>query len=184
MCLKVNRSIYALKQARDFVSLEILKIMYNSLIQPIFDYCDAVWGNVNKGLACRIQKLQNRAARIITSQSYDVRSVDILRSSGWDNLASRREKRLSLLMFDIVNHKAPAYLRDLFIMSDQNPYKSRLRDNSLKLVYNKVPKTEYCKDSISYRGVTNWNSLPPELRSSSSKTVFKKNQLAIELSSD
>ena len=40
-------------------------MIYNALIQPVFDYCDAVWGNLNKGLASKIQKLQNRPARII-----------------------------------------------------------------------------------------------------------------------
>ena len=184
LCLRVSRSINGLKQARDFVSLDVLKTIYNSLIQPIFDYCDTVWGNVNKGLANRIQKLQNRAARIITSQSYDVRSSEILKSLEWDNLALRREKRLSLLMFDVVNQKAPEYLRDLFILSSENSYKSHLRDYSQKLVFNKVPKTEYCKGSFSYRGVKNWNSLPLDLRTSTSKTTFKNNLSAIGLSSD
>ena len=31
---------------------------YNALIQPVFDYCDADWGNPNKGLANKIQKLK------------------------------------------------------------------------------------------------------------------------------
>lgn len=35
LCLKVNRTINGLKQARDFVSLEIPKIIHNSLIRPI-----------------------------------------------------------------------------------------------------------------------------------------------------
>ena len=29
-------------------------------------YCGAVWGNINKGLADKLQKLQNGAARILT----------------------------------------------------------------------------------------------------------------------
>ena len=33
---------------------------------PCFNYCGAVWGNINKGLADKLQKLQNRAARILT----------------------------------------------------------------------------------------------------------------------
>ena len=41
----------------------------------MFDYCDVVWGNLDQGLATKLQKLQNRAARIITFQGYDVRSA-------------------------------------------------------------------------------------------------------------
>ena len=68
LCSKVNRSISGLKQARDYVPLDVLNSIYKSLIQPVFDYCDIVWDNLDQGLATRIQKLQNRAARIITFQ--------------------------------------------------------------------------------------------------------------------
>ena len=47
--------------------------VHNALVVPYFDYCGAVWGNVNKGLADKLQKLQNRAARILTFSDYDVR---------------------------------------------------------------------------------------------------------------
>ena len=40
--------------------------MYNSFIQPYFDYCSAVWEGLGFELALKLQKLQNRAAGIIT----------------------------------------------------------------------------------------------------------------------
>ena len=67
-CPKVNRSISGLKQARDYAPLYVLNTIYKSLIQPVFDYCDVVWDNLDQGLATKLQKLQNRAARIITSK--------------------------------------------------------------------------------------------------------------------
>ena len=75
LCTKLSRSISGLKQARNHASLDILKMIYNALIQPVFDYCDVVWGNLNKRLSSRIQKLQNRVARIVTFQGYDVHEV-------------------------------------------------------------------------------------------------------------
>ena len=77
----------------------------------MFDYCDVVWDNLDQGLATRIQKLQNRAARIITFQGYDVRSAQIRKQLNWEELASRRQKHLSLLMYDTVNGNIPSYLR-------------------------------------------------------------------------
>ena len=43
-----------------------------------------VWGNINKGLADKLQKLQNRAARILTFSNYDVRSSVLLDELGWE----------------------------------------------------------------------------------------------------
>ena len=40
-----------------FVPLYIFTALlniYNALILPLFDYCDVVWGNLNKGLADRM----------------------------------------------------------------------------------------------------------------------------------
>ena len=87
ICSKINRPINGLRQARDYVDLEVLKTICNALIQPVFDYCDAVWGNLNKGLTSKIQKLQNGAARVITFQGYYTRSEDLLEFLNWDNLA-------------------------------------------------------------------------------------------------
>ena len=51
LCTKESRSISGLKQARNYASLDILKVIYNALIQPVFDYCDIVWRNLDKGLS-------------------------------------------------------------------------------------------------------------------------------------
>ena len=150
-------------------------MIYKALIQPVFDYCDVVWGNLNKGLATRIQKLQNRAARVITFQGYDIRSADILKQLNWEELALRRDKHLSLLMYNTINHKVPKYLSDLFLNScENNPYKSRLRNLEHNVVLNYIPRTEYYKGSFSYRGAKQWNSLPHDFKASESKAILKK----------
>ena len=146
ICSKINPPVNGLRQARDYVDLDVL-------IQPVFDYCDAVWGNLNKGLASKIQILQNRAAREITFQGYDTRSEDLLEFLNWDNLALRRNKRLCLLMYDTIHRNVPQYLSDLFPLScESNPYKSRLRENTLKIQMTHIPRTESFKGSFSYRG--------------------------------
>ena len=41
------------------------------------NYCSPVWGNIGKGLSDKLQKLQNRAARIVTFSSYENHSSDL-----------------------------------------------------------------------------------------------------------
>ena len=53
-------------------------------------------------------EIQNRAARIITFQGYDVRSAQIRKQLNWEELASRRQRYLSLLMYDTVNGNVPS----------------------------------------------------------------------------
>ena len=60
ICKKVSSAIGVLKRLRPFVSKETAIQIYNALIMPHFDYC------LSGYLSDKLQKLQNRAARIIT----------------------------------------------------------------------------------------------------------------------
>ena len=53
---------------------------------PLFNDCVVVWAGLNKGLSDGIDKLHNRAARIITQSDLKARSTDILKMLKWDTL--------------------------------------------------------------------------------------------------
>ena len=48
----------------------------------------------------RLQRLQNRAGRIITLSDYKTRSAGILQDLGWDTLAQRPSKQLVISVFN------------------------------------------------------------------------------------
>ena len=172
LCSKVNRSISGLKQARDYVPLDVLIIIYKSLIQPVFDYCDVVWDNLDQGLATKLQKLQNRAAR--TNNLSMLQRSQIRKQLNRKDLASRRQKHLSLLMYDAINKSVPSYISDLFSNDcENNPYKSKLPNNEHNVMLCRTPKTEYCKGSFTYRRGLLWNSLPNDIEASESKAILK-----------
>ena len=88
--------------------------MYNALVMPYFNYCGAVWGNINKGLADKLQKMQNRAARILTFSNYEVRSRVFLDGLGWERLEYVRLKQLAVTIYEIRNNLSPSYLTRIF----------------------------------------------------------------------
>ena len=69
LCKNVASGIGALKRLRPFVNSNTLQMIFSGLIQPYFDYCSVVWDGCGTTLAGKIQKLQNRAARVLTSTS-------------------------------------------------------------------------------------------------------------------
>ena len=75
---KVAKVLAALRRLRQIRPQRTLATIYKSLILPHFDYCSAVWGCIGNGLSQKLEKLQNRAARIITGSSWDARSAPIL----------------------------------------------------------------------------------------------------------
>ena len=103
---KISACIAILRRVSHFIPFDTTVNMYNALVMPYFNYCGAVWGNINKGLADKLQKLQNRAARILTFPNYDVRSSVLL-----ERLEYVRLKQLAVAIYKIHNNLSPSYLR-------------------------------------------------------------------------
>ena len=80
---KLSRAIGFLKHAKNILPIASLKILYSSIVEPHFRYCCSVWGCCGKTYIDQPQKLQNRAARIVTNNSFDAPSRPLIESIGW-----------------------------------------------------------------------------------------------------
>ena len=87
----------------------------------------------------RLQTLQNRAARVVTSSSYDRRSVEILDELGWDNLETRRTRQLATITYKLKNHIALDHWAQIF-NGTNSMYSYNLRNSKYNLF---VPRL-YC----------------------------------------
>ena len=171
VCKKVSSAISGLRQIRDFIPQETAITVYNGLILPWFDYCDVVWDNLPSTSAERLQKLQNRAARVITRQNYDIRSHNIRKTLKWETLEERRFKHKATMMYKTQNNSAPTCLQNLFREKDNSVY--NLRNNNNQLVLG-IPRTEYLKRAFVYNGARIWNQLPEYIKQAKSLSSFKR----------
>ena len=117
------------------------------------------------------QKLQNRAAQVITSSSYDVDVDSLFHNLGWKELHSQRQIQKAFIVFKSLNGLVPEYLTSKFVTRNVSNY--ALRDWANKLVV-PFPRTNCTKNSFSYSGATLWNSLPCNIRGSSILNQFKR----------
>ena len=108
ICSKVGAVIGAMRRVKPFVPLSTTKMLYNAIIQPYFDYCSSLWDNCGIGLKDKLQKYQNRAARVITGATYDIRSSELLNNLNWKPLEERRNYLKSIFVYKVLNgHTAP-----------------------------------------------------------------------------
>jgi len=89
---KVTRNLSILKKVKPVLKVENLIDIYRSIIEPYFTYCCIFWDTIGETQMANLQKLQNRAARIITNASYLKRSCDLLAELGWLNLEATRQR--------------------------------------------------------------------------------------------
>ena len=70
---------------------------------------------VNKGLSEKLQKVQNRTARIITTSNYDASLDELFQSLKWHKLELLRKFNSSILMYKALNNETPENLSSKFI---------------------------------------------------------------------
>ena len=151
---KASKGIGLLRRSKDLLESNTLKTIYNATVLPYFDYCALVWDNCSQN---KLEKLHNKAAQIITGDSYEIRSDAVRSKLGWVTLQERIGKIMSKLMKQIVDKKSIDYLQELFTISSNSVYS--LRSNNCSLLLPK-PNTNALKRSFSYRGAAAWNNLP------------------------
>lgn len=176
MCKKIGKTVNYLARLRHCLPQTQLKLVYNSIILPLFDYADIVYDSASKKHVDRLQKLQNRAGRIILSVNpYDhISNNEIHGRLGWSLLQSRRKSHLLTMVYKSLHSLAPSYLKDRF---NYNNYLYGLRSRG-NLALPK-PKSESCRRMFLYRGSREFNRLPNNIKLSNSLSVFCKELSAI-----
>jgi len=103
LCRKISSVIGALRRIRSLISQSTAIQIYNALIQPHFDYCAPVWDGLSSYLGEKLQKLQNRAAKVILQAKYEVNSNMLLETLKWDRLSLRRRKQKAKMKLRSLN---------------------------------------------------------------------------------
>ena len=155
LCKKAARQLNALSRISKYIHASSRKIIYESFIMSNFTYCAVVWhfcGKVNNG---KIEKINERALRIIYND-YTSTYKELLDLSHSDTVLLARLKNLTLDVFKSIKTLNPPYLNKLFEIKD-SPYDTR---KSIQLVQPLRQTTTYGLRTISYTGAKLWNDLP------------------------
>ena len=138
--VKYHQELAQYKKAKEFVDRNTSVLKYNSLIQSHLDYCCEVWDVIGKTLRDHLQKLQNRAARIImTFKNESGQSLLTRNSLGWITLEERRAQMKARLVYQLINKLAPQRLSNFF-QNSNTMYDYDLRGSSTRLCLPK-PRT-------------------------------------------
>ena len=179
---KVSSGIGVLKKIKPFFPTFNLISVYQSIVEPYFDYCSIVWDDISDHLTDKLQILQNRAARVITGADYRMHISELLSKLGWSSLKEKRNKQKALMMFKIMNGMTPPYLEDIFTRNiGRSVYNLRISRRDLALP---AVKTDYYRNSFAYTGAKVWNALPEEMKYEKSMRTFKNKLESLNLSID
>ena len=145
--------------------------MYRGIVEPHLRYCCSVWGACGGTRLQVLQKLQNRAARIVTNSSYDSSASALIKTLNWPTVADMIKVETACMVYKSINDLAPDYLSEMFTKNSAYSRKN-LRNTATDL---QVPLMKTCNGqrAFSYRGAGVWNHLDLEVKQASSFKAFK-----------
>ena len=169
---KIASAISAIKRA-NFLPKKSLITLYQSLVEPRLRYCNTVWGNCGEALIDKLQKLQNRAARVVTKTKYGSIEPDILlKNLGWLNVQQLIDLDTASMVHKAINNMALSYLSELF-------HKTKTVHNhdtrgSTHGLFPEHSNLKYGQRSFASYGCKVWNSLDRDVQAIEEPKRFKK----------
>ena len=145
---------------------------YKSLVMPLFEYADLVWGDKhNVTLMSSLHVFQNKAAKIILDRPLSMYSSAsrALATWKWIPLEKRRFQRRCVHVYKCLNGSINHELT-LVTQQHQHNYNTRQKVNR------RLPcvRTNWGKQRTAYHAVNDFNSLSQIIRDSANVNIFKR----------
>ena len=152
------------KIKRYLTTADALKLIH-AIISSKLDYCNSLLYGVKKSTLDKLQKVQNRAARVAyglqATMHIDIDSI--LADLHWLKIKERNIFKLLLLVHKFFIGIAPNYFAERLLVKDEQE----------RLLYCQYMNTASGRRSFSYCSPRFWNKLPRETRLEDNSTTFK-----------
>ena len=155
LCRKIGAKLSALKRIASYLSEWQRKIIATSFVISETNYCPLVWAFASRGSNKKLQRLQERTMSLIQIPEYV-------------SLHRRNCEQLLKEVYKTKNDLNPSYMKDVFNFKNCR-YETR-RKNTLER--NPIHTTNHGLQSVSNIASQLWDSLPNDIKNSSSLSKF------------
>ena len=140
-----------------------------AFINSQFGYCPLVWIFHSRTLNNRINKIHERALRLVYNDKVST-FEDLLIKDKSFTVHEKNIQALAIELYKSINGIGPDILRDIFKLKEENKYCSKFpfETNRINTVY-------YGTETLSFIGPKIWTLIPNNLKKKSTLVEFKQN---------
>ena len=171
ICHSVGFHLYNIWRIRDCLDMKTAEKVIHAVVSSKLDYCNSLLYGLSKLSLQKLQRIQNRAARILFKESKYSHITPLLMQLHWLPVEQRIIYKVLLIMYKSLNNLAPNYLANLF-----QQYMPPRSLRSIKKCLLHVPASRlksFGDRSLMVYGPKIWNDLPQDLRQQTSVGTFK-----------
>ena len=169
LCKKAGQKLHALSRISNFMNESQRKLIMNAFITSHFSYCPLVWMCHNRCLNTKINKIHERALRIVYDDNHSSFS-ELLEKSGSVSIHHRNLQQLATEIYKALNNLSSPLMSELFTVKETS---YNLRGNG-RLKCNNIKTARYGCESITFLASKIWELIPNEIKHSSSIAAFKR----------
>ena len=165
LCTKAGQKLHALARVASYMSFNQKNPIFSAFIWSQFNSCRLIWLFHSRSLNNRIDRIHQRALRIVFNNN--VSSFDeLINKSG-----SVRVHHSAIEIYKALHNLPPPFVSELFQL---NNIKYNLYTDKT-LISNSVKTTHYGTETISYLAPKIWQLIPDTIKNSDSLDVFMRN---------
>ena len=170
-CKQMFCELRRIAQIANFLDKPSVQILISSFLFSRLDYCNSLLAGLSAECINKLQRFQNRAARLILRKSLRDHVTPMLTSLHWLPVKQRIDYKIALFCFKCINNKAPDYFKDLI-----TPYipPRQLRSANLNLLKAPSARSRVGERAFSIFAPRVWNSFPIHIRNITSENLFKE----------
>lgn len=167
---KIAKKLNIMYRLDNSISSYAKNTIYKAIVSPHLDYCTSLLIDFNKQQLDTLQKVQNRAMRLVLGVNKYTNIVTMLEALGWMTVRQLMVYKCCILIHKMVLGEAPSYLVDkITLISDKHPYNTR----QTSLIDIRHSRTQSAKNSLMHSGFNLYNKLPVNIKNEKRLKIFK-----------
>ena len=167
------------RHVRRFLTHDVSVLVANALVSSWLDYCNSLYRSLSKFNLCKLQCIQNSAARIVSNTSRYTSITPVLKKLHWLPVEQRIVFKTATLVYKYLHTGFPRYFAPYlsFYSSSYSTRHSQSGGNFLvipKFCPSVHKSVKQFGNSFAFDAPTVWNALPDEICASSSLASFRR----------
>ena len=171
---KASKKYHALARVCNYMNKKKRRILMNAFITSQFSYCPLVWMSHSRTMNNRINKIYEKALRLVYKDETNLSLDDLLKKDKSVSIHQRNLQILATEIYKVRNDLGPEIMKDVFHFV-QKPYNLR-NDSTLQRRRNRT--VYFGTESTSSLAPKMWEIVLCEIKNAKSLTryFFRKNK--------